>query len=77
MKSRSAAIRVLCLAMIVSIYHVICRSFAVGADYGPSDDERHQAEPTAYRFSNPVFALYGGYIAGLNAMFGSFSNAKA
>jgi hypothetical protein len=52
-------------------------SFAVGADYGPSDDERHQAEPTAYRFSNPVFALYGGYIAGLNAMFGSFSNAKA
>ncbi|MEE0681810.1 MAG: hypothetical protein ACLVML_10490 [Candidatus Gastranaerophilaceae bacterium] len=33
--------------------------------------------PTAYRFSNPVFALYGGYIAGLNAMFVSFSNTKA
>lgn len=65
------------MAMIAYIYSMIGGSFAVGADYGPSDDERHQAEPTAYRFSNPVFALYGGYIAGLNAMFGSFSNAKA
>lgn len=60
MKSRSAAIRVLCLAMIVSIYHVICRSFAVGADYGPSDDERRQAEPYGISVFQPCFRAVRG-----------------
>ncbi len=77
MKSRSAAIIILNMAMAVFIYSVMGCSFAVGVDYGPSDDERHQAEPTAYRFSNPVFALYDDYIADLNVMFYSFSSAKA
>lgn len=77
MKNRSAAIIILIMAMAASIYSVMGCSFAVGTDYGPSGDEQYQAEPTAYRFSNPVFELYAGYNADLNAMFDAFSNAKA
>ena len=65
------------MAMAASICSFISCSLAVGSVYGRSDDERHQAEPTAYRFSNPVFALYYDYIADLNAMYDSFSSAKA